>query len=273
MHSWTGNRLSTALAADFGPCPEAAGEGRSAGQGVCFLGLSPPSSGLARRGRRRGAQVDEKFAFYASRSQLRAWPGGGAGGAAYETGSLLFIVFGSRPLLRPADNGEGAYGPRVCIPASRATEFEPIKDWLKGLLLRLAHAGPPGDLKNALLRRRLGLPGGSGTGGAPTAAAESHRCWTAAGTYVRAGLYLHTFGRRTRADSTTPSYLAVSGGLAGGCGERGTCAAVSIISLGSCSGGGLAGRTAAAAGSCWTCWRSQECSAPSPSRVFAADCA
>ena len=122
--------------------------------------------------------------------------------------------------------------------------------WLEGLLLRLALAGPAGDLKNALLRRRLGcllptvpdphrkkkkkktdmersgstpsalrrasLPGGSGTGGAPTAAAESHRCWTAAGTYVRAGLYLHTFGRRTRADSTTPSYLAVSGGLVRG---------------------------------------------------------
>ena len=66
--------------------------------------------------------------------------------------------------------------------------------------------------------RRASLPGGSGTGGAPTAAVERNRCWTAAGTYVRAGLYqyLYTFGRRTRADSTTPSYLAVSGGLAGG---------------------------------------------------------
>ena len=46
-------------------------------------------------------------------------------------------------------------------------------------------------------------------------------------------------------DLTTPSYLAVSGWLAagqwpGGCGERGTWAAVSIIPLGSCSGGGLA---------------------------------
>ena len=33
-------------------------------------------------------------------------------------------------------------------------------------------------------------------------------------------LYLYTFGLRRCADSTTP-YLAVSGGLAGGCGERG----------------------------------------------------
>ena len=51
-----------------------------------------------------GAQVDGKSAFYASRRQLRAWPGEGGGGAAYETGSLLFSVFGSRPLLRPVDN-------------------------------------------------------------------------------------------------------------------------------------------------------------------------
>ena len=42
--------------------------------------------------------------------------------------------------------------------------------------------------------------------------------------------------------------------------ESGACAAVSIIPLGSCSGGGLSGRTAAAAGSCWSCWLSQECS-------------
>ena len=46
-------------------------------------------------------------------------------------------------------------------------------------------------------------PGGSGTGGAPAAAAaERHRCWTAAGTYVRAGLYLfvlYAFRRRLRA--------------------------------------------------------------------------
>ena len=67
-----------------------------------------------------------------------------------------------------------------------------------------------------------------------------------------------------RLSPTSPSLA----GLAGGCGERGTCAAVSIIPLGSCSGGGLAGRTAAAAGSGWTCWLSQECSAPSLSRVL-----
>ena len=84
-----------------------------------------------------------------------------------------------------------------------------VEAWLEGLLLRLALAGPAGDLKNALLRRRLGCllptvpdphrkkkkntdmersgstpsalrraswPGGSGTGGAPTAAAERRRC-------------------------------------------------------------------------------------------------
>ena len=46
------------------------------------------------------------------------------------------------------------------------------------------------------------------------------------------------------------------GWVAGG--ERGTLVASSIISLGSCSGGGLAGRTAAESGSRWTCWLSQD---------------
>ena len=47
--------------------------------------------------------------------------------------------------------------------------------------------------------RRVSLPGGSGTGGAPTAAAESHLFWTGAGTYIRAGLYrfvLYSFRQR-----------------------------------------------------------------------------
>ena len=106
------------------------------------------------------------------------------------------------------------------------------------------------------------LPGGSGTVGAPTATAESHCCWTAAGTYIRAGLYLFTFGLRTCTARLPPTLQSLAG-WRGGCRKRGTCLAVSIIPLGSCSGGGLAGRTAAAAGFGWTCWRSQECSAPS----------
>ena len=76
---------------------------------------------------------------------------------------------------------------------------------------------------------RASWPGGRGTGGAPTAAAERHSCWTAPGTYVRADLYLHIFGLRMSADSTTPSYLDVSEALAGwlgGGGERGTCGRV-----------------------------------------------
>ena len=57
-------------------------------------------------------------------------------------------------------------------------------------------------------------------------------------------------------------------GRAGRVRGKGTCAAVSTILRGSCSGGGFAGRTATAAGSGWTCWRSQECSAQSLSRVL-----
>ena len=97
--SWTGNLLPTPLAADCRPGPEAAAEGRAAGRGVCPLRLSPPTLGLARRRRRRGAQLDVElaifspptsglarrrrrmgaqldgeFALYASRRRLRAWP-------------------------------------------------------------------------------------------------------------------------------------------------------------------------------------------------------
>ena len=86
--------------------------------------------------------------------------------------------------------------------------------------------------------------------------------------YVLVCICVHLVSERAptrRLPPTSPSLA----GWPGGCGERGTCAAVSITPLGSCSGGGLAGRTAAAsaAGSCLTCWGSQECSAPSPSRV------
>ena len=143
-----------------------------------------------------------------------------------------------------------------------------MEAWLEGLPLPLALAGPAGDLKMicsvavsdvmlptvpALHRkkiktgversgptpsafRRASWPGGNGTGGVSSAAAERLRCWIA---------------------WTAPGHM-----------ERGTCSAFPIIFLGSCSDGGLAGRTAAAAGSCWACWRSQECSAPSPSRVL-----
>ena len=39
--------------------------------------LSLPTSGLARRGRQRGALLDGDVSFYGSRRRLRAWPGGG----------------------------------------------------------------------------------------------------------------------------------------------------------------------------------------------------
>ena len=123
--------LSPLLAANFGPGPEAAAEGRAAGQGVCFFCFSQPTSGLARRERQRGTQVDGKFAFH------RLWES----------------------------------------PTTSARRQWRLGIWTKSL----------------------------------------HPCASR---------------HRVRAD------------------------------------GGLAGRTAAAAGSCWTCWRSQECSAPSPFRVL-----
>ena len=115
--------------------------------------------------------------------------------------------------------------------------------------------------------RRACRPGRSGTEGTSTAAADRHRFRTTAGHTFVWVLYLCTCGLRSsptrRLPPTSPS-LAGWPGVRG----RGTRAAVSIIPLGSCSGGGPAGRTAAAAGSGWSCWLSQERSAPSPSRVL-----
>ena len=72
------------------------GQGKSgAQQGVCYLRLAPPTSGLARRRRKRGAKaakLDGEFALYAARRRLRAWPGGDDGGGrswSGWTGSLL----------------------------------------------------------------------------------------------------------------------------------------------------------------------------------------
>ena len=68
---------STPFAANFGPGPEGAAVGRAAGRRCFFpllaadVGSGPKGaaafSGLARRGRRRGAHLDGEFAFYASR--------------------------------------------------------------------------------------------------------------------------------------------------------------------------------------------------------------
>ena len=79
--------------------------GRAAGRRVCFLRLSPPASGLARR--RRAAQLDGDISFHSSRRRLRDWPGGGAEGRAAGRGILLCS---SRHRLRawPGWGGGGA---------------------------------------------------------------------------------------------------------------------------------------------------------------------
>ena len=117
MRSWTRSSFSTPLAADVGPNPEGAEQGCAAGRRVRFLRLSPPTYGLARRGWRRGAQLDAEFAFYASRRRLLAGPGDGGGGGAlsWNESSLsapLAADFGSGPEVATggcAVNGEFAF--------------------------------------------------------------------------------------------------------------------------------------------------------------------
>ena len=102
----------------------------AAWQGVCSLRLSPQTSGLARMGRRRDAQLDGEFALYASRRRLRALPGGGSGGLRSWMGSLL-----STPLA--ADFGPG---PEAAAEGSAA-----------GLGVFLLRLSPP---TSGLARRR-----------------------------------------------------------------------------------------------------------------------
>ena len=79
-------------------------------------------------------------------------------------------------------------------------------------------------------------------------------------------MYVVSEGAQTRRLPSTSPSLA---GWPGACGEGGTGAATTITCFGRCSGGVLAGRTAAAAaGSRRECWRSPRCSTPSPSRVL-----
>ena len=114
--------------------------------------------------------------------------------------------------------------------------------------------------------RRACRPGGSGTGGTPTAAADRHRFRTTAGhTFVWFCICLHLVSEC----APTRRLLPTSPSLAGwpwGCKKK--------MDLRGCFYHppwqllGLAGRTAAVDSSGWTRWLSQECSAPSPSRVL-----
>ena len=105
-----------------GPGPEVALEWRAAGRGICFLRLSPSISGLARRGLRGGEQLDGEFALYASESrrrlrQLRAWPGGGGGGARSWTENFERLSSPTLELARRARVGRAlrAAGRGICF--------------------------------------------------------------------------------------------------------------------------------------------------------------
>ena len=111
--------------------------------------ILPPTSGLAGGGGGGALSWTGGLLSLPLAADFGSCPEGAAEGRPYETESLLFIVFGSRPLFQPVDNGEGAYGPRVCNPAPLANEFGPMEAWLEGLLLRLALAGPAGNLKKS----------------------------------------------------------------------------------------------------------------------------
>ena len=104
---------SLRLSPNFGPGRKVASEVCAAGQGLCSLRLSPPTSGLAWRRRQDG-----EFAFYASRRRLWAWPGGGGGGGA-RSWTEMFL---STP--RAADFGPGPEGAAEGGAAGREFAFQ-----------------------------------------------------------------------------------------------------------------------------------------------------
>ena len=103
--------ISTPLAADFGPGTEAAAVRRRRGAQLdgrvsFYASRRRLRRSLARRRRWRGAQLDREFAFYASRRRLR--PRGGGGGA--HQLDVEFAFYASRRRLRAwPRGGESAF--------------------------------------------------------------------------------------------------------------------------------------------------------------------
>ena len=128
VRSWTESSFPTPLAADLWPGSEGlAAERHSAGRRDRFLRLSPPTSGLAHRGRRRGQAAGRGVRFLRLLCQLRAWPaggGGGPGGVRSWTGILLptplAADFGPNP--QGVEEG-GAAGQRGWFPSPLSADF------------------------------------------------------------------------------------------------------------------------------------------------------
>ena len=87
--------------------------------------------------------------------------------------------------------------PTVPDPAGKRKKKQAWKEVARHPLLSVGPAGP------ARAAQKESWSCESCSEGEPTAAAECHCCWTAAGTYVRTVLYLYTFGLRMCSDSTT----------------------------------------------------------------------
>ena len=235
--------------------PGGGGGGECSWTGNLFAHLPPPSLGLARRRRRRGAQLDRVFASYAFRRRLRAWPGGAAEGGAARLGVAAYASCPFDFSLARRRRRKGAQLDRELLCTPLATDFGPGPE--------AAAEGRP--------TRRAGLAGAAQEEHLPSAAADHHRFRTTAGLqpghmYVWVCIckpLVSECALTRRLPPTSPSLA----GWPWGAGKR-DLRGCFYHPLGSCSGGGLAGRTAAAAGSCWTCGLSQESSAPQLSRVL-----
>ena len=126
------------------------------------LRLSPPTSGQAQRGRRRGAQLDWEFAFYASCCRLRARTGGAAEGCAAGQG---IASYASRRQLRALPDGGGRSWTENWLCTPLAADVRPAGP---GLVRRGRRRGAQLDWEFTVCflcfrRRRRAWPGGRAT--------------------------------------------------------------------------------------------------------------
>ena len=126
----------------------------------CILVCGAEQVNLMLQVTNRKPRTLENFSLYACRSQLRAWPGGGDGGARRWTGSLL-----STP--RAADIGPGTEGAAEGHVAGLGVSFLRLLSPTLGLARRRRPRGPQIDGKFAFYatsRRLRASPGGGGGG-------------------------------------------------------------------------------------------------------------
>ena len=134
MRSWTGYWLRTPFAADLGPGPEAAAEGRPSRRAGPAAAAHEEHLLLLQIATASGQLLDKHSSGFES---VYFW----SQNVRRPDDSLL-----PRHLWRAGRRGAGKEGPALLFLSFNLAAAQ-VEAWLEGMLLRLALAGPAGDLK------------------------------------------------------------------------------------------------------------------------------